>query len=68
MVASVRSVRRTLKSALAQHRERLRRRHLVHEMQIDVEHGGRRLGLRLYEMIVPELREQRSRRECCVMT
>ena len=43
----------------AQHLERLRRRHLVNEMQVDVQHGRRRIRLRCHHMRIPDLVEKR---------
>ncbi len=39
MVASVRSVRRTFRLLIAQHRERLWRSHFVRQVQIDIQHS-----------------------------
>ena len=58
-----RALRRAyLEPAVAQLGERLRRRHLVHEVEIDVEDRGGRVGLRADEVPLPQLLEQRLRR------
>ena len=48
-------------TALAQHRERLRRRDLVQQVQVDVEHRRRVGGGRAHHVRVPDLLEQRAR-------
>ena len=41
--------------------ERLRRCHLVNQMQVDVEHSGNALGLGANHVIIPDLVEHCSR-------
>ena len=60
IVATVRSGRRTFRPRAAQAGEGLRRGHLVDQVQVDVEDGGRARLLR-DDVGVPDLLEQRAR-------
>jgi hypothetical protein len=46
------------KTARAQFRERLRRRHFMHQVQIDIENRRRRRGLLAHEVRIPDLVEE----------
>ncbi len=50
-----------LEAALAQHGEGLRRRHLMDEVQVDEQYGGRFRGLGSNQMLLPDLFEHRLR-------